>query len=344
MSLNFREIDVINIIVQAYIQHATSVGSRYVARQSGLGLSPASMRNIMADLTEKGYLTQPYTSAGRIPTQKAFRFYVDSMLKPGPLSKAKQGKIREYLTQAGLHFSDILEQTSKLISTQASQVGMAVAPQRDMVRWQQIDFVLVRPGLVLAVLVFQGGIVQNKLFSVEEKLGTEDLIKFSNYLNQSFQGQTIFEVKKRILEQMQEAKNQFNALYAKALRLAKDTCNQDSEPEIFLEGTLHVLDRLDNKDLSSMRELLEFLEQRSELLKLLEGISRNTGGLSIVFGTEFYGPELGEWGMISSPYQVRGQTLGVVGTIGPIRMDYSKLVPMVDCIAKMLSEILETRF
>lgn len=344
MSLNFREIDVVNIIVQAYIKHATPVGSRYVARQSGLGLSPASMRNIMADLTEKGYLTQPYTSAGRIPTQKAFRFYVDSMLKPGPLSKAKQRKIREHLTQAGLHFSDILEQTSKLISAQASQVGMAVAPQKDMVRWQQIDFVLVRPGLVLAVLVFQGGIVQNKLLSVEEKLGTEDLIKFSNYLNQSFQGQTIFEVKKRILEQMQEAKNQFNELYAKALHLAKDACNQNSEPEIFLEGTLHVLDRLDSKDLSSMRELLEFLEQRSELLELLEGISRNTGGLSIVFGTEFYGPELGEWGMISSPYQVRGQTLGVVGTIGPIYMDYIKLVPMVDCIAKMLSEILETRF
>ncbi|MGM0423450.1 MAG: heat-inducible transcriptional repressor HrcA [Thermodesulfobacteriota bacterium] len=344
MSLNSREIDVINIIVQAYIQHAAPVGSRYVAKQSGLDLSPASMRNIMADLTDKGYLTQPYTSAGRIPTQKAFRFYVDSMLKPGPLSSEQQKSIREYLTQSGLQFSDILEQTSKLISSQASQVGMAVAPQKDLVRWQQIDFVLIRPGLVLAVLVFQGGIIQNKLLHVEEKLTADDLVKYSNYLNESFQGRTIIEVKKKILEQMQEAKSRFNELYSKALGLAKETFSQESEPEIFLQGTLHVLERLDSKDLSSMRELLEFLEQRSELLGLLEKISQSSQGLSIVFGTEFYGPELGEWGLISSPYQVRGQTLGMVGTIGPIHMDYSRLVPMVDYIAKMLSEILETRF
>ncbi|MFW6177498.1 MAG: heat-inducible transcriptional repressor HrcA [Desulfohalobiaceae bacterium] len=344
MSLNSREIDVVNIIVQAYIQHAVPVGSRYVAKQSGLGLSPASMRNVMADLTDKGYLTQPYTSAGRIPTQKAFRFYVDSMLKPGPLSSEQQKSIREYLTQAGLQFSDILEQTSKLISAQASQVGMAVAPQKDLVRWQQIDFVLIRPGLVLAVLVFQGGIIQNKLLKVEEKLTADDLVKFSNYLNESFQGRTILEVKSKILEQMQEARSRFNELYSKALRLAREAFSQESEPEIFLEGTVQVLDRLDNKELSSMRELLEFLEQRSELLELLEKISQSSEGLSIVFGKEFYGPELGEWGLISSPYQVRGQTLGMVGTIGPIHMDYSRLVPMVDYIAKMLSEILETRF
>ncbi len=343
MSLNEREIEVLKIIVQVYIENASPVGSRYVAKKSKLNLSPASMRNIMYDLTEKGYLVQPHTSAGRVPTEEAIRFYVDSLLKPGPLPDKLRKKINEYLVKAGLEFSAILGQTSKLISSQSSQLGMVVAPQKNFVRWHQIDFILIRPGLVMAVLVFQGGIVQNKLLTVDEKIKSDDLIKYSNYLNEKFQGQTLFEVRQQVIREMQDAQTQFNALYYKALNLAQAAFNSKNDREIFLEGTLNVLDRLESTDVSSMRELLEFLEQRSELLELLDKVTQ-VEGLTIAFGKEFYGPQLGEWGIISSPYSVKGEPLGIVGTIGPIYMNYSKLVPMVDYVAKMLSEILETRF
>jgi heat-inducible transcriptional repressor len=342
MSLREREVDVLKIIVQAYIEHAAPVGSRYVAKQSRLNLSPASMRNIMADLTEKGYLVQPHTSAGRVPTEQAFRFYVNSVLKPRALPRQWRQAIRESLSDAGLAFSDVLEQTSKLISNQSRQVGMAVAPGVNFIRWHKIDFVLVRPGLVMAILIFQGGIVQHKLISVDEKLGSDDLIKYGNFLNEKFQGCTLFDVKQQILREMQEAETRFNELYSKALSLARETFDVPGDREIFLEGTLNVLGSLEGTDISSMRDLLEFLQQRSDLLDLLDQISQ-TEGLTVTFGKEFYGPELGEWGIISSPYKVQGETVGVIGTLGPIHMDYSKLVPMVDYIARMLSQILETR-
>ncbi len=342
MILQSREIEVLNIIVQTYIQGATPVGSRYVAKKSNLKLSPASIRNIMADLTDKGYLMQPYTSAGRIPTEKAFRFYVDCLLQPGVLSAELQENIKEEIQNASLDFYRILENTSKIISTHASLVGMALAPQKDFVRWQQVDFVLVRPGLIMAVMVFQGGIVQNKLLPIKEEVNTDDLIRYSNYLNDKFQGQTLFEVKRNLIKEIKDARNRFNALYYKALDLAKKTFGNKDEREVFVDGTLNVLDRLDNKDISSMRELLEFLEQRSNLLDLLDKISQSEG-LTITFGNEFYGPKLGDWSLISSPYRVQGETLGIIGSLGPIHMDYSKVVPMVDYIAKMLSHFLEMR-
>jgi len=343
MTLTAREIEVLRIIVQAYIDHAAPVGSRYVAKQSTLKLSAASMRNIMADLTEKGYLHQPYTSAGRVPTEKAFRFYVDTVLSPALLPESTRQDMKEALVQAGLEFSDILENTSKLISAQSSQVGMAVAPKRSMIRLQRIDLIQVRAGLVMAIAIFDGGVVHNKLLPVEARVTPDDLVKYANYLNDKFQGRTIEEIKRDILQEMEQAETKFNALYGRALSLAQEAFENKNDREVFLEGTLNVLDHLEGKDVSSMRELLEFLEHRSAILELVDKLAQSEG-LIVTFGTEFYGPELGQWGLISSPYQVQGQKVGMVGTIGPIHMDYSRLMPMVDTIARMLSDLLESRF
>ena len=343
MDLETREIEVLNIIVQGYIDHGAPVGSRYVAKKSTLKLSPASMRNIMADLTEKGYLAQPHTSAGRIPTEKAFRLYVNSMLQPEILPSGSRETIKNVLEQTGLDFSELLETTSKLISSQVSQVGMALAPQTRLSRWQQLDFALVRPGLVVAILVLQGGIVQNKLITVDKKISSDDLKKYSNYLNETFTGQTFVEVKKNLIKEMKEARDKFNALYVKALSLVQAAFTDQENREIYVDGTINVFNLIDQHDLSSMRELMEFLEQRSGLLELLDKISENSG-LLISFGNELYGPKLENWSLISSPYQVKGETMGIIGTLGPINMNYSKVVPMVDYIAKMLSEILESRF
>lgn len=343
MDLEAREIEVLNIIVQAYIDHATPVGSRHVAKKSTLKLSPASMRNIMADLTEKGFLTQPHTSAGRIPTQKAFRFFVNSMLQPIALSLDNQEAIKNVLEQAGLDFSELLETTSKLISSQVSQVGVALAPQTKLARWQQLDFALIRPGLALAILVFHGGIVQNKLITLDEKINADDLKKYSNYLNETFKGQTFLEVRLNLIKEMKEAQDRFNALYIKALSLIQSAFSEQETREIYVDGTLYVLNQIDQRDLSSMRELIEFLEHRSDLLELLDKISESNS-LHIAFGNEFYGPKLEKWSLISTPYQVKGETMGLIGTLGPINMNYSKVVPMVDYIAKMLSEVLESRF
>jgi heat-inducible transcriptional repressor len=251
--------------------------------------------------------------------------------------------MKEALVQAGLEFSDILEHTSKLISAQSSQVGVAVAPKRSMIRLQRIDLIQVRTGLVMAIAIFDGGVVHNKLLPVEARVTPDDLVKYSNYLNEKFQGRTIEEIRNNILQEMEQAETKFNALYGRALSLAHEAFGSNNDREVYLEGTLNVLDHIEGKDISSMRELLEFLEHRSAILELVDKLSDNEG-LIVTFGTEFYGPELGQWGLISSPYQVQGQKLGVIGTIGPIHMDYSRLMPMVDTIARMLSDLLESRF
>lgn len=345
MTLSPREVEVLSIIVETYIKTSSPVGSRYVAKKSKLNLSPASMRNIMADLTEKGYLTQPHTSAGRIPTEKGFRYYTSQILKP-KLSTERKRKIKKIMFEISTSsdIADLLESTSKLISSQASQVGMVVSPQIDNIKWKHIDFVLVKPGLVLVVMVFEGGMVQNKVLNVDEKITSEDLTKYKNYLNEKFKGKTISEIKRRILEEMEEAHNKFNELYYKALKLAnKAFVNVQPERQVYVDGALAVFEKIEKKDIESMKELLEFLEHRSKLLKLLDKISYSND-LIITFGGDLDRDRLKEWSIISSPYKVRGETLGIVGTIGPINMDYSSIIPLVDYVAKMLSEILEMRF
>ncbi len=343
MSLTPREIEVLQNIVDAYIQHASPLGSRFVAKRSSLNLSPASIRNIMADLTEKGYLTQPHTSAGRVPTEQAFRYYVDSLLQTDNPPESLRHVVQDYLSQAGEDLSGVLEKTSRMISDQSRLVGMAVAPQSSSVRWKHIDFVLVRPGLAMAILVFEGGMVQHKLLEVGENTTSQDLEKYRNVLNERFLGQSLYQVKQTILREMESARSEFNKLYYSALNLAREACQEEEgERQIFVEGTLNVWDQLDPKDLESMRDLLGFLEHRSDLLKILEQIIQ-AQGLTIVFGSQIAGRDLSDWCIISSPYGIHNRPLGLVGTIGPVHMDYSRTVPLVDYTAKMLNQILESR-
>ena len=200
------------------------------------------------------------------------------------------------------------------------------------------------PGLIMAILVFEGGIVHSRLIESKEfNVTSDDLVKFSNFLNEKFKGHTLFQVKLNIKKEMEEMKKKFDLLYYNALRLAEHTCNTEDDREIFVKGTLKVIDHIEAKDLERMKNLLEFLEKRSELLKLLDKIEESEG-IFISFGEEVFGSQLEEWSIISSPYRVRGEFLGFIGTIGPIYMDYSKLIPMVDYMAKMFSEILEIRF
>ncbi len=344
IELTPRELEVLSIVVEGYIEYATPIGSRYVARASNLNLSPATMRNIMADLTDKGYLEQPHTSAGRIPTKKGLKFYVNNVLRPSPLSKEKR-KIREYFKHSkGYEFSHVLERTSKFISQETRLLGMVVAPQISFMKWKQVDFVLVRPGLVMAILVFEGGIVHNRLVSYEDlNITSNDLIKFSNYLNDKFKGKTLFEAKKSILKEMEDVRNKFNVLYFNALSIARQMCDTEEKREVYVEGTFKVIDHIDPKDVDQMKSLLEFLEKRSALLKLIEKLGDGEG-IFITFANEVFDSDLDKFSIISSPYGVRGEPLGIIGTIGPIHMDYSKLIPMVDYVAKMLSEILENRY
>lgn len=343
MELSAREREVLRVIVQAYLDKREPVGSRFVARKSHLGLSAASMRNIMADLAEKDFLDQPHISAGRIPTQKGIRFYLDHFLEPKDLGELERLELKGILEDQELGFFDLLDKVSKWLSVHTGQVSMALGPSKDLARWQQIDFVLLKDDLVMVILIFKGGLMQHKLVKLEKVVKPDDLIKYSNLLNERFAGWPLLKVRHWILKEMQRMQEEFNQLYYQALGLASSVFVRSREREVFVKGRGYVLEQIAPQELQTLRRLLELLDRHSELMELLDKIS-NAKGVNIDFGNELDGPYLGDWGLISSSYLVQGEPLGLVGTIGPIYMNYARLVPKVDYVAKMLSEVLTKRF
>lgn len=341
MQLSPRELEVLSTIIQDYIHQASPVGSRTVSKKSLLGLSPASIRNVMADLTDKGLLEQPHTSAGRIPTAMAFRLYVDRILHMQPLPPEEQESIAASLSDPNLDLPDILKRASKLLSSLSQQVSLVLAPHSKGSLWKRIDFVFIKPGLIMSILLLEEGLVQNKFIVVDKDFNADDLVKYGNYLNELFHGRTLAQVRTHLLLEMDQAHQEFNALFKKALQLARQAFLEESR-EMFVDGTANILDQPDFSDLSTLRELFKVIEERSCLLDLLD---KAAGGRAtrIVFGQDSALAEIPYCGLISSPYQAQGETLGALGVIGPMRMDYAKVVPVVDFTARMLTEILKKR-
>lgn len=341
-SLLPREAEVLKVIIEDYIAKASPVGSRTVAKRSGLQLSPASMRNVMADLTEKGFLEQPHTSAGRVPTVSAFRYYLYSAFTPSLLTEEHKHSIYTQLQDAGLELSDMLVQASKIVSSFSHQVAMIVAPRHEDVRWREIVFSLIKPGLALAVLVLEGGIVQNKLVPVEADVTPNDLEKFRNYLNDHYKGLTLSEARRHILDELLNAKRRLKLMYKRALRIARTTFEQNPLREVFVDGTTNIFEHAEFLDMARLRDVLRLLEERTKLLDILDRTIAE-GGVSIVLGQESQVDDLQEMGMVSSPYG-EDAPLGVVSVLGPLRMDYARVIPVVEYISETLTGILKERF
>ncbi|OLN29140.1 Heat-inducible transcription repressor HrcA [Desulfovibrio sp. DV] len=345
MPLAEREREVLTTIIEAYITSAAPVGSRVVSKLSSLGLSAASIRNIMADLTETGYLEQPHTSAGRIPTAKAFRLYLDQVMRLSPLGDDQKRRIIDNLTLAGLELDDVLRQASRLLSGLSLQVSMVIAPNPAGARFKRIDFSLLNPGLVMVLLVLQGGLVRKRVIETAPDVTPDDLVACSNYLNHLFTDRTLDEVRTRIVREMDEARRSLNALCLRALTMARSTFEQERAPasEVIVDGTPNILSQPEFTDAEHMRELMRVLEERTILLDLLD---KTVNGLKtvIIIGDESDQAALSELGVITAPYGTGRRTLGAIGLIGPLRMDYAKLVPVVNYTASTLTRLLDRHF
>ncbi|NJB69444.1 heat-inducible transcriptional repressor [Desulfobaculum xiamenense] len=342
MPLSTRETTVLTTIVEDYISKAQPLGSRHVARRCGLGLSAASIRNTMADLTDKGFLEQPHTSAGRIPTPLAFRLYLDTVLTPPEITPQERAVIRTGLDNAGLELDDILRQCSRLLATLSQQVSMVLAPAHADVRWRSLDFVPVRKGLVMAVLVMEGDMVEHRLVSVENHVTRDDLTAFSNFLNHHYAGMTLTEARAHILVDLEYAQRRLDRLYHQALRLARDTFEPGAKRDFFFDGTAHVLTQPEFANAETMRQLLHMLEERSRLLDLLDG-TIDAGRTTITFARHDAPEGANPYGLISAPFGAADESKGALGIIGPLRMDYARILPVVDFTARMLTELLSNR-
>lgn len=343
--LNQRETEVLTIIIESYIASAVPVGSRFVAESPRLSISPASIRNTMAELTERGYLRQPHTSAGRVPTAKAFQLYVETMLKvlplPGGDQAAMSGALQNRDTE-NLEISAILSLASDLLAERCHQVSMVLAPEHMERRWRRIDFVPAARKLVLTVLVMEGSQVETRLVPTEETFSADELIKFSNYLNTNFQGLAISRVRDGIMREMLGAGDNLERMCFNALGLARSAVDLlASERRLFVNGALNILDKVEFADVGQIRNMFSLLEERSRLLSLLDG-TLHSSDVKVTFHQEETEDGLMDYSLVSASYGDEGPR-GAVSIIGPHRMDYAKVVGMVDYISKTLTDILKNR-
>jgi heat-inducible transcriptional repressor len=336
--LSERSRQILEAVIDDYIRTAEPVGSRTVTRRHGLALSPATVRNVMSDLEEMGFLSSPHTSAGRVPTDKAFRFYVDSLIQVRAITENQQEEIRRQYQAPGRDVGEILKNTSRILSSISNYIGIVVAPRFAANVFRQIEFVKLCGKRILVILVSESGVVQNRVIEAEEDLSTEDLVRMTNYLNELLHGLTIAEVKARIVREMEDEKVRYDKLLTRALKLSEVTL-EESAADVFIEGQINILEQPEFADVERMKEIFQTFEEKSQLINLLDCCMK-ADRVNIFIGAENFLSRMNQMSVITASYASGPNTLGVLGVIGPTRMGYDRVIPIVDYTARMLSELL----
>ena len=340
-SLSERMKRVLETIIEDYILTAEPVGSRKISKQSNLNLSPATIRNIMSDLEELGLLSQPYTSAGRVPTERGLRFYVDAIIDVHDLSDQEQQEMRSKYVGHLTEGPDLFRETSLILSLSSHYLGIVWTPRMSSVILQHIEFVKLRKHLVLAILVSTAGLVHNRIVEVEEDFSQSELDHLSDYLNSFLAGLTLYQVRERLLEQMKVAKRAYDHLLEQALLLGEKAFSSIDESDVYIEGRTNILSEPEFGSVSTMTDLFRTFEEKAIMVKLLEKFMAPKG-VQIAIGSESQVQEMETCSVVTSTYGCGGDVLGVLGVIGPRRMNYSRVIPLVGYTAKLLTEILET--
>jgi heat-inducible transcriptional repressor len=332
---------ILEAIIEEYIATAQPVGSKSLTQNQGIKLSPASVRNVMAELEELGYLVSPHTSAGRIPTEKGYRFYVDTLLQVNDLNSRQKDQIELQYQQHGLQMTDMLREASRTLSSVSHYTGLVMVPRLKVTIFRHIEFVRLSPRQILAVFVTQSGLIQNKLVEIDEELTPRDLEQITNYLNHTMTGLSIQEVRTRIVTEMTQEKALYDRLLRRAFALSSAALVDESSGDIIIEGTSYFLEQPEFSDLKCMKRIVQTFEQKSILIDLLDR-GLDTEGVQVIIGSETKYSELADCSLITAAYSGKRGTLGTLGVIGPNRMPYSTIIPIVDYTANLISRLLDT--
>lgn len=337
-TLGERDLAVFNTVILQYVITGEPVGSRTVAKKSGLNLSAATIRNLMVDLEERGLLAQPHTSAGRVPTPLGFRYYVDHILPTQHLGRAVQKQIESGFYPPATELQDLLRQTSKILSTVSGHPAIVQAPRFTSIRIRHVQFISLGGNNILVVLVSQKGLVQNRFIVSEEEFDQDQLDKFSRYLNDLFQNLTLVEARRRVLAQMEEEKILFDQMLSQALTLSQRVLQDDDGGELYIEGTSQLLNFPEFTDIDKIRALFRAFEEKHHLVKLLDR-SLEAERVQVFIGSEGQFNDI-ELSLVTSPYRRDQSPVGSLAVLGPIRMDYARIVPVVEYTAYLVSSLL----
>ncbi len=342
IDLSKRDQQVLEAVVNDYIHSGEPVGSRAISKHYGLKVSSATIRNVMADLEDLGLLSQPHTSAGRVPTDKGLRFYLDGIMKFKELQQEERALIRRAFKEYQGDIAELLRRTSRVLSHFCGQAGVVLWPKLHTTRLKHIEFVRLRPSQVAVILISKAGMVHHSFLDLDEDIRQDELDRYGRYIGEVLQDVPLGEIKQRLLEEMRTEKMLFDQLYSRALAITERAFQTTFEnADVYIEGQTNLFNNPEFADVDRMRRILEAFEEKSRIIRLLDMTFKTTVGVSIVLGPESELQELQEISLISSPYR-RGDTLlGVLGVIGPMRMDYSRIIPVVEFTACLLSQLLE---
>lgn len=335
--LDDRSRTLLKVLVEHYIASGQPVGSRALSRYSGLDLSPATIRNVMADLEDAGFVASPHTSAGRVPTARGYRLFVDSLLTVQPLEALQRGQIENALNTS--QPQQLIANASQLLSGLTHFAGIVVAPRRASAKIRQIEFLNLSEKRILLIIVTADGDVQNRILLTEKPYSPSELVSAANYLNQNFAGLDFEQIRSRLKAEIQQLRNDITPLMQAALEAGNEAMADDSSHYV-ISGEKNLLDVEElSSNMKRLRQLFDLFEQKSGLVRLLD-ISQQADGVQIFIGGESGIAPLDECSVVTAPYEVNGQVVGSVGVIGPTRMAYERVIPIVDITARLLSSAL----
>jgi len=331
-------------LIDRYVREGEPVGSRTLARDSGLKLSPATVRNVMADLEELGFVKSPHTSAGRVPTVRGYRFFVDSLLTVQKLEESTVAQLRSQL-KLEADPEELVQSASNLLSGITHMAGVVTLPRREHAALRRIDFLPLSGNQVLVIMVVNEREVQNRIIQTERAYSASELEQAANFLNAQFAGKDITAVRETLIADMRQARDDMNQMMSTAVEVAGRLFaeEQDENGEgLVLAGQTNLMEFRELCDVEKLRTLFEAFNQKRDLLHLLDQCI-SAEGVQIFIGEESGYQMLDECSLVTAPYKVEGEVVGVLGVIGPTRMAYERVIPIVDATARLLGAALNPR-
>ena len=338
-ALSPRASSLLKTLVEMHIREGQPVSSKNLQGESGMSVSSATVRNIMSELEDLGYLASPHTSAGRIPTAQGYRFFVDSLLQVGPVEEGAVSALNAGL-DPNRSSGELVQSASNLLAQMTYQTGIVTVPKPGASQLRQIEFLPLSGDRVLVILVINEREVQNRIIQMQRPMSEEQLKTAADLINQRYAGSDLTQVKRHIVREMAEARERIDDYLEAALELARAAMESDEESgSVVVAGEASLLNQASPEDIQKLRELFDAFERKRDLLELLDRCSQ-ADGIQIFIGEEAGFDVFGDFSVITAPYAQGSQSLGVLGVIGPTRMAYERVIPIVDVTARMLSAAL----
>jgi heat-inducible transcriptional repressor len=342
MELHERNKRVLQAVIDSYIASGAPIGSTVLVKRYDFGVSSATLRNIMAELEELGYLTHPHTSAGRIPTELGYRYYIDSLISIERDADDFGDQFRQAPPLHGDDLHELMEEASRFLGSLSQCAGVVVAPSEPEARYRHIEFLRLRGSQVLIIFVTESGIVQNKLIELDESIRQQDLNQFSSYLVDELEHWTLTEIRQRLIDKMREEKLVFAQLMDETCRASQEVQDRENE-KVYIGGASRMLENPEFATVEKMRALFKTFEDKYKLLRVLDR-SVTADGIKVFIGSENPYFEMHGCSMVVSNFKGGTNVVGTLGVIGPTRMQYKQAIQVVDYTSKLLSKLLGERF